>query len=688
MQYDFILKSQTTYLSKIKSEWIKFIDGKPVDADIVAQDIYNSWKRSRRFGVDPYFISGQMILTGKEAEEQCISHQELIQSFGSVALIIQEIVTKRNLNVQLFDRYNKSIQLIMNPGNKAERMQYSNEYEKYIIENIPRDASENIIGTNAVCLALKENRPVQIVGAEHFNSMLHNVYCTAAPIHDSEGHPIGALNIVSLLKSGAIDTFGLATCLADIYDNRAVITRALEELHIQDYALRNVIEYLPQGVAYIGEDNLPKAFNSRLLSLFGIKDNKHAVNELNRYFQTIERLNGDEDLKNQEILLDIQGRKKSFLLTIQHILSNNGKVKNKIVMIEDTHSLMKSFQKLKGNQAFYTFSDILGNNQKLVVAKQLAEKIARVRSSVLIYGESGTGKELFAQAIHNESPRKDNPFVAINCGAIPSELIESELFGYEPGAFTGALKGGKPGKLELASGGTLFLDEIESMPLMVQIKLLRALSTQKISKIGGVEEIPIDVRIISATKLDLLQEADEGNFRDDLYYRISTITINLPPLRERTDDIPMLSRHFIDIHSREFDLPDLQIHPEFLNALQYYYWRGNVRELSNVLERAVVLLGNDRILTLSQLPDRLIRACNYKGLKKDIEAVIEEHSSGKGPIAILKMAEEIAIQSALEKENGNMTKAAERLGISKPTLYSKIGQNDKLKQMKMEYDSK
>jgi len=689
--FDFILKSQESYHSLLKSEWRKFMDGKPVNTDIVDPSVHASWKRSKDFNVDPYYLGGPLLLSSKDAEEQRLSHQELMQSFGSVILLIQEIAAKRNLNVQLFDRHSRSIQLVMFPKPAPDDFHYENEdekyiIEKYIIENIPRNVSEDVVGTSAPYLAIKENRPIQIVGAEHFNYHLHKFYCSAAPIHDSRGTVVGALNIVSHLKPGAMDTLGLASCLADIYDNRALIATVLEELNVQDYALQKIIEYLPRGVAYVNDANEPKAFNKKLLSLLGIKDDPYAVEELSRYIQASGFLNSEHDLKHREFVLDIKGRKKSFLVSTQKISGTSGQIKNKIILLEDTLSVMKSVQKLRGNEAVYMFRDIVGNNETLVAAKNLAERIAGVRSPVLIHGESGTGKELFAQAVHNASTRRGNPFVAINCGAIPSELIESELFGYEPGAFTGALKGGKPGKLELASGGTLFLDEVESMPLNVQIKLLRAISTRKISKIGGVEEIPIDVRIVSATKLDLLQEADEGNFREDLYYRISTITIKLPPLRERIDDIPTLAEYFIDAHAKEFGLSDIDIHPEFMKALTYYCWRGNVRELSNVLERAVVLLGDERVLTLEHLPDRMVRAYRYKDLKKGLESAenefeSEEDSSDK-PSNILKMAEEIAIKSALERTSGNMTRAAEQLGISKPTLYSKISQNPKLKRLR------
>jgi transcriptional regulator with PAS, ATPase and Fis domain len=326
----------------------------------------------------------------------------------------------------------------------------------------------------------------------------------------------------------------------------------------------------------------------------------------------------------------------------------------------------------------YRFEDIIGESEEIKKVKKLARRAARTSSAILINGESGTGKELLAQAIHNESFRKDKPFIAINCGAIPSELIESELFGYEPGAFTGASKGIKLGKLEVASGGTFFFDEVESMPLNVQVKLLRALSANKITRIGGVEEIPIDIRIIAATKKDLLLEAEKGNFREDLYFRINIISLNLPPLRERKDDVPILAKSFIKYYEKQANLQEIKVEPEFLEALTYYYWRGNVRELRNVMEKAT-LLNDDMKLTINNLPPKIVDAYKYKSLKEKVDTKINDIKMNKN---ILQTSEEMIIELVLNEEKWNLTKAAKRLGISRPTLYKKIEEHPRLKKRK------
>ncbi|MGL6105652.1 sigma-54 interaction domain-containing protein [Romboutsia sp.] len=324
----------------------------------------------------------------------------------------------------------------------------------------------------------------------------------------------------------------------------------------------------------------------------------------------------------------------------------------------------------------YTFDNIVGLDEKIRVMKNQAQIVASSDVPVMIIGESGTGKEVLAQSIHNASKRRHGPFIAINCGAIPENLVESELFGYEPGSFTGASKSGKKGLLEIASTGTVFLDEIESMPLYIQIKLLRALSTKKISKVGGVNEIQIDIRIISATKKNLLKESDKGLFREDLYYRISTVSISIPPLRERLDDI----RHIVIYILRNSYNIDVNIEEEFFEALKYYYWRGNVRELENAIQWCLLMLGKEKNLTVEYLPERIIKAYKYKRTKK----IVQENSNKKNNLnrGLIAVMEEILIKNILEETRYNMNETSKILGISRKTLYSKIQNNESLSSLK------
>lgn len=249
----------------------------------------------------------------------------------------------------------------------------------------------------------------------------------------------------------------------------------------------------------------------------------------------------------------------------------------------------------------YSFQNIIGKSPAMEKVFYVVEKIAPSRSTVLITGESGTGKELIAKAIHYQSPRKDKPFVSVNCGALPETLLESELFGHERGAFTGAIQQRK-GRFELAHEGTLFLDEISEMPLHLQVKLLRVLQEMEFERVGGTQTIRVDVRIIAATNRDLKKEVELGRFRSDLFYRLNVVNIHLPPLRERVEDIPLLIAHFLDKYSKEAGSKNtFTVDKEAMRCLMEYHWPGNVRELENVIERAI-LLASENVITLADLP--------------------------------------------------------------------------------------
>ncbi|MGC8719204.1 MAG: sigma 54-interacting transcriptional regulator [Thermodesulforhabdaceae bacterium] len=249
----------------------------------------------------------------------------------------------------------------------------------------------------------------------------------------------------------------------------------------------------------------------------------------------------------------------------------------------------------------YSFQNIIGKSQVMKKVFYIVEKIAPSRSTVLITGESGTGKELIAKAIHYQSPRRDKPFVSVNCGALPETLLESELFGHERGAFTGAVQQRK-GRFELAHEGTLFLDEISEMPLHLQVKLLRVLQEMEFERVGGTQTVRVDVRIIAATNRDLKKEVAAGRFRSDLFYRLNVVNIHLPPLRERSEDIPLLVAHFLDKYGKEMGGGEtFKVDREAMKCLMEYSWPGNVRELENVIERAMLLCSNN-VITLADLP--------------------------------------------------------------------------------------
>jgi len=301
----------------------------------------------------------------------------------------------------------------------------------------------------------------------------------------------------------------------------------------------------------------------------------------------------------------------------------------------------------------YTFKNIIGESSAIKEAISLATRIAVTDTTVLLLGETGTGKEVFANAIHTNSKRASKSFIAINCSAFTKELLEGELFGHKAGAFTGATKD-KKGLIELADGGTLFLDEIGEMPIDLQAKLLRVLENGQFIKLGDTKTSQVDVRIIAATNRDLVSEIANGNFREDLFYRLNVFAIKLPSLRERTEDIPLLAIHFIHEYAEREKRPPVYLNKEAIQLLQQHLWKGNIRELKNVMQRAVILTDNDEI--------------SAAGLPYDIQ-----RESKTGPVSLsLAHAEKNHIEKVLRHTQGNKTRAAELLGIGLTTLYRKM----------------
>jgi DNA-binding NtrC family response regulator len=322
----------------------------------------------------------------------------------------------------------------------------------------------------------------------------------------------------------------------------------------------------------------------------------------------------------------------------------------------------------------YRFTEIVGTSARMNSIFQMMDRIARVDGTVLLTGESGTGKELVARALHYAGPRRDGPFVVVNCGAIPRDLIESEFFGHSKGAFTDA-KTESTGKFEMAHRGTIFLDEIGELPLEAQVKLLRALGEREIVKVGGTRTIPVDVRVIAATNKDLDSEVRKGAFREDLYFRLAVLSLRLPPLRERAEDIPLLSEHFLRKYGKELHKQIEALSPDFLDALMDYAWPGNVRELENVIYEAMVHAEGDR-LDVAILPAR-IRGGGFRGPG---EADGPPHGESDAAAESLLNAAHTAadsttramIEKALQEAGGNRTLAAQRLGISRKTLFNKM----------------
>jgi len=315
---------------------------------------------------------------------------------------------------------------------------------------------------------------------------------------------------------------------------------------------------------------------------------------------------------------------------------------------------------LKRRVKQYELKEIVGKNEKFQKVLELAKKVAPTDSTVLIRGESGTGKELIAKAIHNMSPRANNPFIAINMAALPEELLESELFGYTKGAFTGATKN-KEGLFKAAEGGTILLDEISEASPRIQVKILRALQEKEITPVGSTKTIKVDVRIIASTNADLEKMVAEGKFREDLYYRLNVVYIHLPPLRERKDDIPLLTNHFLKKYTSLYNLPPKKISDETMKILLEYSWPGNVRELENAIERAVIL-SEGEVIKPVDLPEKIRDRFSVGGVSDQVSL------SG----LTLEELEKRYILQVLDETGWNKNRAAQILGIDPSTLYRKL----------------
>ncbi|HIJ79978.1 MAG: sigma-54 dependent transcriptional regulator [Desulfobulbaceae bacterium] len=336
----------------------------------------------------------------------------------------------------------------------------------------------------------------------------------------------------------------------------------------------------------------------------------------------------------------------------------------------ENYAVLKENIRLRDEMRFRTsYANMIGKNKKMQEIYNLIEKVAPTSTSVLITGESGTGKELVARAIHFHSTRENGPCISLNCAGLPETLLESELFGHEKGAFTGAIALRK-GRFELADGGTLFLDEVGEMPMALQAKLLRILQERTFERVGGSRTLSVDVRIIAATNKDLKEEVENGNFREDLYYRLNVLHLHLPPLRERPDDIPMLVAHFVSKYAKEINRPNLEIDPETVRFLTTLPWEGNVRELENTIERAAILCTDNLIKPDDVQPDTVNGYVSSQWMDDfDFEQAIPPNT----PLPdVLHAIEKKMVRNALKKADFVQTRAADSLGITKSLLQYKI----------------
>ncbi len=454
--------------------------------------------------------------------------------------------------------------------------------------------------------------------------------------------------------------------------------QALSKMHNE---LSNVFDTMTDGVLVLGQDGRINRLNPAAKQIIGQPDETkilgvHVVDLFcGKAPNTLKLLETGKAFYDVEIMVDALCGQTHVTGSGIPIVNQDQEVIGATIIIRPIAQVQKLVNRFTGAQANFTFSSIIGEDKNLKRSIKLAMAAGSNMSNVLLQAESGTGKEVFAQSIHNASRRRNGPFVAINCAAMPRELVGSELFGYAEGAFTGARRGGRPGKFELANQGTLLLDEIGDMPLEQQAILLRAIQEKATMRVGGDILRPNDVRIIAATNQNLLELVEQGRFRADLYYRLNVVQIWIPPLRERVNDIKLLLEYFLNDMSPKVGKSIRGWDDEVLSCLQNYDWPGNIRQLQNVVER-LLLLVEDNWITMEHLPREILMTSKYNSLRRDevnSVAVIPKPVSNRIARKLVAIEQEKeGILDLLDRNAGNISKTAQDLGISRSTLYRKM----------------
>lgn len=523
--------------------------------------------------------------------------------------------------------------------------------------------TEDSVGTNAIGTALAMGIPLQVTGAEHYSETHHVWTCSATPIRDPEGNILGILDISGPREDAHFHSLGMTVAAVRAIEEHLRLERSHEYYLNVSTHLSTILNSVSEGLITIDNSGAISGINAAAARLL----NRHSRDLIGRNIEEVARLDGklrgfiegSRKYSEEELVLKSDRGPVRCIGSANAICGENHANLGAVITFSKMKEVRSSKEGTDLGDTRFMFKDIIGESVVMRETLDKAKRFAKGPSTILILGESGTGKELFAQAIHNASDRRGGPFISVNCGAIPGELIQSELFGYVEGAFTGARRGGCAGKLQLASGGSIFLDEIAEMPLHMQVNLLRVLEERCIVRIGGSRTIPVDVRIIAATNRSLYEEVTRGKFREDLFYRLNVISLFIPPLRERTGDVSLLAQHFVERASLKIGKAVKRIEPALLSALETHNWPGNVRELSNALEYAVNMLQGDDLL-LAHLPNYLKRERGAKPAPDDAD------------VAPLHVVEKKAIQNALVYFDGNISKTANALGIGRNTLYDKM----------------
>jgi sigma-54 dependent transcriptional regulator, acetoin dehydrogenase operon transcriptional activator AcoR len=498
---------------------------------------------------------------------------------------------------------------------------------------------------------------VEAHGRRVFLIALHEPHAQHAPQAPQGPHAHAALASWITLLGATLDVL-----LQRAFDLAAYDTLVEEQ--------RAIIDHIGDGLMVIGQGHVLRHVNSVAGRILGIDPKTSIGRTLNEVID-FEPIVGPifrtgVGYVDRELIIDSPARHLHLLDTAIPIRNRCGEVVSVVNTFREMRRVRKMAGRYAGNHARFTFDSVIGASAGMRRALDAAKKAARGASNVLLSGESGVGKEVFAQAIHNASARGAQPFIAINCAALPHALIESELFGHTPGSFTGAARDGRPGKFESADGGTVFLDEISELPIDVQAKLLRVLQEREVTRIGDTRGIPVDVRIVCASNRDLASMVRDKTFREDLYYRCNVIEIAIPPLRERREDIPGMAAFFLERYCTRMHKPMPALTDHALRQMQHHDWPGNVRELENLVEKMVNFNEGEGISDVSAF---------LRGASVSTRACAEADAARATPVGeavSLMEAERRAIETALETCRYNVTNCAKLLDVSKPALYAKM----------------
>lgn len=670
-----ILDAKLAYLNKGED---------PVGAEHVRPEVARSWIRSYESGVDAETEKLSLKISDEKYDQIFRQYEKLIEIAQPLFSIIEDLDLTEDY---IFELINADGISLFQTGNL--------DLHQFVAPQSSFD--EASMGTNAHSLCMRHKASIQILGPEHYCFALHDLAASAAPILNDQGVAIASLLLTQPLhkESWSKDhvkllshTLGLIASLASaieyqvkfqhsryvLLDFKDKITTAATSSLRNIHLLETAIYATKDGIIVLDTKGKIQHLTPEAGHLLKVSPNEVTGKPVADVLHLIwpDDFTSVVNVKKGKTI-NIDGHLYTMKVTMVSD-KKSGECEGYVIRLFEADTTVDETKKINaGDVAPITFNDILGASPVVLKTINQAKRFALTSENILLTGESGTGKEYFAQAIHNVSC-PDGPFMSINCAGIPPRLIESELFGYESGSFTGAKAGGKPGKIELAQGGTLFLDEIGDMPLELQATLLRVLENKRVMRIGGKSYKQIDFRVIAATNRDLTLMAKEKTFREDLLYRLSILTIHLPPLRERFEDKLFFAKYFLNECCRKSGEGPCDISPEVAEIIEAYSWPGNVRELKNAIFSAYYT-ALDNVIRPKDLPryilDRVDAARNARVSdvmpRGDITFASEDT-----PLMTLQQMEQAAIKTALERSDNNVAEAAEQLGISKATLYRKI----------------